>query len=76
MRLQSWTRARILGREQLVSLVKHLHDFVRDVRLTESEFREAIGLLNEMGELSGDTHNETMLMSRASSVSPFTIVAR
>jgi len=28
-------------REIMVSLVKHLHGFVRDVRLTEAEFREA-----------------------------------
>ena len=28
-------------REIMLSLVKHLHGFVRDVRLTEAEFREA-----------------------------------
>ena len=27
-------------RQIMVSLVKHLHGFVRDVRLTEKEFRE------------------------------------
>ena len=28
-------------RQIMVSLVKHLHGFVRDVRLTEEEFRDA-----------------------------------
>jgi catechol 1,2-dioxygenase len=53
----------------LVSLVEHLHDFVRDVHLTEYEFREAISFLNQMGKLSGDTHNETMLMAGSLGVS-------
>ena len=30
-------------REIMLSLVTHLHGFVRDVRLTEAEFREAKG---------------------------------
>ena len=50
-------------REILLSLVKHLHAFIRDVRLTEAEFREATALLNEMGQLASDTHNETVLMA-------------
>jgi catechol 1,2-dioxygenase len=53
----------------MISLVKHLHHFVRDVQLTEPEFREAVGLLNEMGKLSGDGHNETMLMAGSLGVS-------
>ena len=50
-------------REIMVSLVKHLHSFARDVRLTEAEFREATALLNEIGKLASDTHNETVLMA-------------
>ena len=50
-------------REIMVSLVRHLHGFVRDVRLTEAEFREAAAILNEMGQLASDTHNETVLMA-------------
>jgi catechol 1,2-dioxygenase len=56
-------------REILVGLVKHLHAFVREVRLTEAEFREAAAVLNELGKLSGDTHNETMLMAGSLGVS-------
>ena len=45
-------------REIMTSLVKHLHAFVREVRLTEPEFRQAAAILNEMGKLSSDSHNE------------------
>ena len=53
----------------MISLVKHLHAFVRDVRLTEAEFREATALLNEIGALSSDTHNEAVLMAGSLGVS-------
>lgn len=50
-------------REIMVSLVGHLHDFVRDVRLTEDEFRTAAKIINELGQRSTDSHNETVLMA-------------
>src|SRR5258706_1878992 len=50
-------------REIMISLVRHLHDFVRDVRLTEEEFRSATGLIARMGQLTTDTHNEVVLMA-------------
>src|SRR5256885_15397068 len=56
-------------REIMVSLVKHLHGFIRDVRLTESEFRDACAILNEIGKLASDTHNETVLMAGSLGVS-------
>src|ERR671916_1299141 len=56
-------------REIMVSLVKHLHGFVRDVRLTEAEFRDAAAILNEMGKLASDTHTETVLMAGSLGVS-------
>jgi catechol 1,2-dioxygenase len=56
-------------REIIVSLVKHLHGFVRDVGLTEAEFREAAAILNEMGKLASDTHNETVVMAGSLGVS-------
>lgn len=56
-------------REIMVSLVKHLHGFIRDVRLTEAEFREAAAILGEMGKLSTDTHNEIVLMAGSLGVS-------
>ena len=56
-------------REIMVSLVKHLHGFVRETRLTEAEFREATAILAEMGRLTTDTHNEFVLMSGSLGVS-------
>ena len=56
-------------REILVALVKHLHAFVREVRLTEPEFREATAILNEIGQLQTDTHNEFVLISGSLGVS-------
>jgi catechol 1,2-dioxygenase len=56
-------------REIMTSLVSHLHAFVRDVRLTEEEFRSATAILNEMGQATTDTHNEMVLMSGSLGVS-------
>ncbi|MBH5370840.1 dioxygenase family protein [Bradyrhizobium glycinis] len=56
-------------REIMVSLVKHLHAFVRDVRLTEKEFRDATAIVAELGKLTTDTHNEVVLMAGSLGVS-------
>src|SRR4051795_11629985 len=56
-------------REIMVSLVRHLHGFVRDVRLTEAEFQAATAILNRMGQLTTDSHNEMVLMAGTLSVS-------
>ena len=56
-------------REIMVALIRHLHGFIRDVRLTEAEFREATAILAEMGRLTTDTHNEFVLMSGSLGVS-------
>lgn len=56
-------------REIMVSLIKHLHGFVRETKLTEAEFREATAILAEMGRLTTDTHNEFVLMSGSLGVS-------
>jgi catechol 1,2-dioxygenase len=56
-------------REIVISLVRHLHAFVRDVRLTEPEFRNATAILNEIGKLTSDTHNEAVLMAGSLGVS-------
>jgi catechol 1,2-dioxygenase len=52
-----------------VSLVKHLHGFIRDIRLTEAEFRDACAILIELGKRSTDTHNEAVLMAGSLGVS-------
>jgi catechol 1,2-dioxygenase len=56
-------------REVMQSLVRHLHGFVREVGLTEAEFRNATALLNRMGQLSNDSHNEFVLMAGSLGVS-------
>src|SRR5512139_2756776 len=56
-------------REIMISLVKHLHGFIRDVRLTEAEFREAGAILAELGQRTTDTHNEVVLMAGSLGVS-------
>jgi catechol 1,2-dioxygenase len=57
-------------RQIMVSLVKHLHGFVRDIRLTEKEFRDATAIIAELGKLTTDTHNEVVLMAGSLGVSP------
>jgi catechol 1,2-dioxygenase len=56
-------------REIMLALVSHLHAFVRDVRLTEEEFRDAAAILNELGQRSNDRHNETVLLAGSLGVS-------
>ena len=56
-------------RQIMVPLIKHLHGFIRDISLTEAEFREATAILGEIGKLSTDTHNEIVLMAGSLGVS-------
>ena len=50
-------------REILLALVRHLHGFVREVRLTEREFGDAVRLIAAMGQKTTAAHNEVMLMA-------------
>jgi hydroxyquinol 1,2-dioxygenase len=50
-------------REIMSALVRHLHDFARDVKLTEREFERAVGYLVALGQHTTDSHNEAVLMS-------------
>jgi len=56
-------------KELLASLVRHLHAFVRETRLTEREFQQAIGHLNAIGQKTTPSHNEAMLIAGALGVS-------
>ena len=56
-------------REIMVSLIKHLHGFIREVRLSEEEFQKATRILNTMGQQSNDKHNEFVLMAGSLGVS-------
>jgi catechol 1,2-dioxygenase len=50
-------------REIMSAFVRHLHEFAREVRLTEQEFRAAIGYIVRLGQQTTDTHNEAVLMA-------------
>src|SRR5713226_2455566 len=50
-------------REILSALVRHLHDFAREVRLTEKEFRDGCAYIAELGKRTNETHNEVVLMA-------------
>jgi protocatechuate 3,4-dioxygenase beta subunit len=50
-------------RQILQSLIRHLHAFAREVRLTEREFNTAINLVSRLGQLTNDNHNETRLIA-------------
>ena len=50
-------------REILSALVRHLHGFAREVKLTEEEFQAAIGYIVQLGKRTNESHNEAVLMS-------------
>lgn len=56
-------------REIMVAFIRHMHGFIREVELTEAEFRSAVQLINAMGQQSNDSHNETMLMAGSLGIS-------
>jgi len=55
--------------ELLSALVRHLHGFIREVKMTEKEFQAAIGYLNAIGQKTSSSHNEAMLIAGALGVS-------
>jgi hydroxyquinol 1,2-dioxygenase len=50
-------------KEVMGAFVRHLHDFAREVKLTEEEFQAAIGFIIALGKHTTETHNEAVLMS-------------
>jgi hydroxyquinol 1,2-dioxygenase len=60
-------------REIATSLVRHLHDFVTDVRLTEDEWFKAVDFLTRTGQASNDKRQEFVLLSDVLGVSMLVI---
>jgi len=56
-------------RELLALLVKHLHAFVREAKLTEREFQDAIAHVNAIGQHTTPSHNEAMLLAGSLGIS-------
>jgi catechol 1,2-dioxygenase len=48
-------------REIMSAFVRHLHDFAREVRLTEEEFQQACAYVNAVGQKTTPSHNEAVL---------------
>ena len=57
------------AKEIIQSLVRHLHAFVRETKLTEKEFDQAINLVAALGQLTTESHNEVRLMAGSLGVS-------
>jgi hydroxyquinol 1,2-dioxygenase len=61
---QRWATAHDPRLAQLMTaLVRHLHDFAREVRLTEAEWMTAIQWLTATGQISDDKREEFILAS-------------
>jgi len=50
-------------KEIMSALVRHLHDFAREVKLTEEELRTAASYVVALGKHTTATHNEAVLMA-------------
>ena len=57
----------------MTALVTHLHDFVREVRLTESEWFSAVQFLTDVGRACTDKRQEFILLSDTLGVSVLVI---
>ena len=60
-------------KQVMTSLVTHLHDCIRDVKLTEKEWIEAIQFLTDVGKTCTDKRQEFILLSDTLGVSILTI---
>src|SRR5436305_6352096 len=56
-------------RQIMLSLINHLHAFVKEVQLTEAEWFQAIEVLTEAGKLCSDKRQEFILFSDTLGVS-------
>jgi catechol 1,2-dioxygenase len=56
-------------REIMAVFVRHLHDFVREARLTEEELHAALAYVVAIGKHSSPSHNEAVLMAGSLGVS-------
>jgi maleylacetate reductase len=60
-------------REVMSSLVRHLHAFAREVRLTESEWQQGIDFLTRTGHITDDRRQEFILLSDVLGLSMLTV---
>jgi hydroxyquinol 1,2-dioxygenase len=60
-------------RDVMSSLVRHLHAFIRDVRLSEAEWDAAIAFLTRAGHITDDKRQEFILLSDVLGASMLTV---
>ena len=56
-------------REILSAAVRHLHAFVRETNLTESEFQQACATIARLGQMTTASHNEVVLCAGSLGIS-------
>lgn len=61
-------------REVMQSLVRHLHDFIREVHPTEEEFERGLDFVRRLGEASGPEKNEVILLSDLLGISTLVVM--
>lgn len=49
-------------RQVMTCLIKHIHDFAREVELTTDEWMEGVQMMNWAGQMSNDCRNEGQLV--------------
>ena len=50
-------------KELLTVAVRHLHEYAREVQLTEAEFRQGCAIIAQAGQLTNKSHNEVVLLA-------------
>jgi protocatechuate 3,4-dioxygenase beta subunit len=55
--------------EVMTALIRHVHDFVREVRLTPEEWEQGVAFLTELGRWCDDKRQEVILLSDVLGVS-------
>lgn len=61
-------------RTVMEALIRHVHDFVREVDLTEDEWATAIGFLTDTGKMCDERRQEFILLSDTLGVSMLTVM--
>src|ERR1700726_1906971 len=49
-------------REVMSAFIRHLHEFAREVKLTEEEFQAAVAYIVAVGQNPTEPHNEAVLI--------------
>src|SRR5215467_1720735 len=56
-------------KEIMGAFIRHMHDFVRESKLTEEEYRTALNYVVALGKASNESHNEAVLIAGSLGIS-------